>query len=96
MKRVTKKIAGGILAVLLLLSVGTMSVLAAGRGNHRNFTDKDGDGVCDCYTVHQKCESSQKDYRKNFVDKDEDGVCDNHASSQSTGQGRGLRGGRGR
>lgn len=62
-----KKVCIGILAAVMLLSLGTTSALAAGRGNGRGYVDEDGDGVCDNY--NGAC---------GYVDEDGDGVCDNY------------------
>ncbi len=77
-----KKVCIGILAAVMLLSLGTTSALAAGRGNGRGYVDEDGDGVCDNY--NGAC---------GYVDEDGDGVCDNcgrypRRSAYRTGYGR--------
>ncbi len=60
-----KKVFAGLLAAVMVFSVGTTSVSAAGRGMGRNYVDVDGDGVCDNWGV---C---------GYVDEDGDGICDN-------------------
>ena len=78
-----KKLFAGILTAALVLSAGTMNAFAAGHGCHYNYTDANGDGVCDfanencafvddigdgiCDLVHTAC---------GFIDENEDGVCD--------------------
>ena len=44
-----KKVLAGLLAVALILPVGTAGALAATRGQGRYFEDQDGDGICDHY-----------------------------------------------
>ena len=44
-----KKLLAGILAAVMVGSVGMMSSFAAVTAPGRNFVDEDGDGVCDYY-----------------------------------------------
>lgn len=72
----TKRIVSGIAAAVLVFSLETMSVFAAGG---RNFVDVDNDGICDyCGTDCQ------------FVDADGDGICDNYNNRGTYGNGAGL------
>jgi len=104
-----KKILTGVLATIMVLSVGTTSAFAAGPGSGqgRNFVDEDGNGICDfagefCRYVDENydgicdyCGIEQNGYGCHFVDADGDGICDNYRG-QGLGLGRGFRGGRGR
>lgn len=76
-----KKLFNGILLAAALLCIGTTGVFAAGQWQGRNFTDEDGDGVCD----YAAC---------TFVDADGDGVCDNAGMCAGRGA-NGMRTGRG-
>ena len=42
-----KKTTVGILTSIIVVSAGTASVFAAGQAKGRNFTDVDGNGICD-------------------------------------------------
>ena len=74
----------GILAGIVVLSLGTAGALAAGPGCERNFVDVNGDGICDDAGTFCR-----------YVDSDGDGICD-HAHSHGMGHGCGFRGGCGR
>lgn len=54
MKRTIKKAVIGVLAAVVIMSVGAISVFAVGpgrgQGSRQNYVDNDGDGVCDNYT----------------------------------------------
>ena len=79
-----KRILTGIVAAALVLCLGVTGALAAGRGQGRNFTDANGDEICDLYTGGGRC----------FVDADGDGVCDNYTGvGHGWGAGHGCRGG---
>ena len=41
-----KKTTVGILTSIIVVSAGTVSVFAAGQAKGRNFTDVDGNGIC--------------------------------------------------
>lgn len=82
-----KKTVVGILAAIMALSIITISALAAGNGNGRNFVDSNSDGVCDNLEPGI-CRG------QNFVDLNGDGICDN--LGQGKGRGCGLRGGHNR
>lgn len=102
-----KKILAGILTAVLVFSLSTASVLAAGRGCRRNFVDADGDGVCDYAGSYCRYTDENDDGicdncgalagacgGQNFVDADGDGVCDNYAAGGcGAGMGRGFGGG---
>ena len=62
-----KRVLVGIAAAALVLSVSVTGAFAAGWGHGRNYTDANGDGVCDNYTGGGRY----------FVDANGDGVCDN-------------------
>ena len=88
-----RRVLTGIFAAVLVLSVATTGVWAAGPGRGQNFVDQGGDGICDWYGQYS---SSGGRY---YVDEDGDGVCDNCASGllcPREGSGRGFRGGRNR
>ena len=87
MKKKVKKAAIGVLASVMMLSIGGISAFASGSEARRNFADTNNDGVCDNYATGG---SSQNESGKNFVDDDNEGVCDNYA----TRRGRGFRNGR--
>lgn len=70
-----KKLLTGIAVIALVVSIGSTSALAAGRGCGRNFVDSDGNGVCDNY------DSNGCGNGAGFVDADGDGVCDNYGSN---------------
>ena len=65
MKRKLTKTTAGILAAVMMLSVGTVSVFAAGSGRGKNFVDTDNNGICD-----------YSDSICRFTDADNDGICD--------------------
>ena len=100
-----KKTLIGVLAAAVILSVGAASADAAGPGAGRNFTDRDGDGVCDlaggiCRFVDEdqdgRCDSCglcREDCC--FTDADGDGIC-GQRMGLGRGRGGGFRGGRGR
>lgn len=92
-----KKAAAGVLAAVMMLSIGSTSAFAAGRGCGRNFKDADGDGVCDyagsvCTYVDLDndgiCDNcsvsglSHKGCGSNYVDADGDNICDNYGTRQ--------------
>ena len=76
-----KKLAAGVIALALAAALGGTAVLAAGHGWHGQgqegcgwcgtscqYTDADGDGVCDNWTGGGQ----------GYVDADGDGVCDHY------------------
>lgn len=73
-----KKIMIGMAAMVLVVSVNSTTVFAAGGGRGRNFVDNNNDGVCDYYNT--SCQ---------FVDNDGDGICDN-CGSNGCGNGTGY------
>lgn len=93
-----KKMLAGIITAAIVITMGTMSVMAApgqygpGSGNRStavSFTDEDNDGICD------RCGKTQ-----GFVDKNGDGICDYGTGTHpqdGTGmrRGAGVRGGNG-
>ncbi len=93
----------GILTALTVLTLGTTSVLAAGPGYGRNWTDTNGNGICDFAESTGRYLDADQDgiwdrarqagYCKHFIDADGDGICDNYGG-QGTGRGNGCRGGR--
>ena len=58
-----KKIVSVIMAMAMVVSVGTAGVFAAGHG--RGFTDTNQDGICD--HLYTNCA---------YVDENGDGICD--------------------
>ena len=105
MGKLLKRTCAGVLMAAAVLAVGTTSVFAAGPGAGKNFTDANGDGICDSCGRNQKDCLSQNGCGKYFVDADHDGVCDRaenrdgpcgYAAGRGLGQGKGFRGGRGR
>ena len=69
-----KKLLAGILAAVMVGSVGMMSSFAAVTAPGWNFVDENGDGVCDYAGTG-----------RNFVDEDGDGVCDYYGSGMRMG-----------
>ena len=66
-----KKTTVGILTSIIVVSAGTASVFAAGQAKGRNFTDVDGNGICDNAKV--VC---------SYVDEDQNGIYDHCKSGQ--------------
>lgn len=84
-----KKLAAGILAVTLVITVGTVSVFALGP----RFVDNNSDGICDNWTFSGNGQKNGNG--QGFADEDGDGVCDNWTSSgsgQKNGNGQGRHG----
>ena len=77
-----KKILVVTLAVIMMMSIGTIGAFAMGYGGGRNYVDADGDGICD-----------NAGNGRGYVDADGDGICDN-AQYRETNHGCGFRGGR--
>ena len=77
-----KKILVVTLAVIMMMSIGTIGAFAMGYGGGRNYVDADGDGICD-----------SAGSGRGYVDADGDGICDN-AQYRETNHGCGFRGGR--
>lgn len=92
-KQVMKKFFTGILTAAIILSVGATGVLAAGRGNGRNYKDQNRDRVCDyavtsCYNQREDCGDQTYCSRECihdgvFTDEDNDGICDHHEERMS-------------
>lgn len=75
-----KKITKILFAVMLMVSVTVTGAVAANGNPGTNYTDKNGDGICDwyksgCNSVREAGEKGQ-----NFVDENGDGACDNYVS----------------
>lgn len=70
-----KKIAAGIAAAALILTLSTASAFAAGRGYRGNFLDENGDGICDNRGT-ALCEGRSG---CSFTDENGDGICDNYS-----------------
>ena len=87
MKKEMKKTLGIVLSAVTVLSIGATSVFAAGSRNGRNYTDADGDGVCD-NRASASCVNSESCPTANFVDEDNDGICDTRGTGR--GQNAGL------
>lgn len=62
---IVRKVFLGALTTILVFSMETASVFAAGPGIGRNYVDADNDGVCDY--ANSSCV---------YVDADGDGLCD--------------------
>ncbi len=75
MKRILMKV----FTVIMILSIGTTSVFAAGRGRRRNFVDTDKNGVCDFAYIDAGrdgvCDFAEESHR--YIDVNLDGICDN-------------------
>ena len=82
-----KKLAAGILAVTLVITVGTVSVFALGP----RFVDNNSDDICDNWTFSGNGQKNGNG--QGFTDEDGDGVCDNQTAAGS-GCGRGNGNGR--
>lgn len=66
-----------ILAMVLIFSVCSTTVISAGPRNGRNFVDADGDGICDNYGSNGNGYGNGYCNGNGYVDADGDGVCDN-------------------
>lgn len=66
MKKTVQKTVVGVLTAAVVLSVGAVSVFAAGAGNKQNYVDSNGDSICDNAAANCAC-----------ADADNDSVCDN-------------------
>lgn len=82
MKRTMKKAVVGVIAAGMVLSIGATSAFAVGPGSGRNFTDQNGDGICDY--GGSTCR---------YTDADNDGICDScgmeaHCGIAQNGYGR--------
>ena len=64
-----KKIIIFVSLIVVVLVIGTAAAFAGDGFHGRNFTDANGDGVCDNYVTGQ-CGAG-------FTDADGDGICDN-------------------
>lgn len=82
MKRKLTKTTAGILAAVMMLSVGTVSVFAAGSGRGKNFVDTDNNGICRFTDADNDgiCDYSGSGCR--YTDTDNDGICDNYGTKQ--------------
>ena len=69
-----KKIIIFVSLIVVVLVIGTAAAFAGDGFHGRNFTDANGDGVCDNYVTGQ-CGAG-------FADTDGDGVCDNCGAEQ--------------
>ena len=69
-----KKIIILVSLIIVVLVIGTAAAFAGDGFHGRNFTDANGDGVCDNYVTGQ-CGAG-------FADTDGDGVCDNCGAEQ--------------
>lgn len=70
-----------IITMALIFSVFSMTVIAAGPGNGRNYVDADGDGICDNYSSNSKGCQRRLGCGKGYMDADGDGICDNYGSN---------------
>lgn len=111
MNKKLKRILSAAAIAAAVTAVGATSAFAAGTGAGRNFTDTNGDNICDNCAVNQTDCILQNGTGKNYADTDHDGICDrtgrrftdadgdgvcDHAAGQGLRQGKGFRGGRGR
>ncbi len=71
MGKLLKRTCAGVLMAAAVLAVGTTSVFAAGPGAGKNFTDANGDGICDCRETVCR-----------YADANEDGICDSCGRNQ--------------
>ncbi len=99
-----KKLLTGIAAFILVISICSTTVFAAGRGRGRNYVDNDNDGVCDNYNtscqfvdldgdgICDNCNSIGCGNCTGYVDADGDGICDNYtAGTSQNGSGSNLK-----
>ncbi len=63
-----KKLLLATAALILVLSIGTVGVLAAESHRSGNYIDENADGICDNRSA---CP------RENYIDENQDGICDN-------------------
>ncbi|HIV03509.1 MAG TPA: hypothetical protein IAC74_08030 [Candidatus Aphodoplasma excrementigallinarum] len=95
-----KKLLIGAVAAMTVLSIGVTGVSAACAGMRCNYTDADGDGICDNagYTCPYNATQNNGSfsYGANYIDVDGDGVCDHFANRpyRQGGRGNGFHGGR--
>ncbi len=68
-----KKTVLSLIALVLILGIGTVGVFAAEGERRGNYADENGDGICDNRTGGQ-CPS--------YADANGDGICDNHPHDQ--------------
>ena len=77
--------------------IGVYDNAVAYQGCGQNYTDTDGDGVCDNAGEYSEGCTLQGGCGQNYVDTDGDGVCDNYAvKTRGCRRGNGFRGGCGR
>ena len=81
-----KKALAGILSAIILASGGVAGAAAAGSDAGRNFSDTDGDGICDNQITYQSSSEAPGETGRNYVDADSDGVCDNCNAGQGSGE----------
>ena len=99
MGKMMKMTFAGVFMAVVVLVIGVTSAFAAGPGSRKNFTDANGDGICDyrenvCRYMDTNadgiCDRTGNGSR--YTDVDGDGVCD-HATRQGLARGKGFRGG---
>ncbi len=76
-----KKALAGILSAIILASGGVAGAAAPGSDAGRNFSDTDGDGICDNRIIAQSNGETPGGQGANYVDADGDGVCDHRPDS---------------
>lgn len=76
-----KKALAGILSAIILASGGVAGAAAAGSDAGRNFSDTDGDRICDNRIIAQSNGEAPDGQGANYVDADGDGICDHRADS---------------
>ena len=76
-----KKLFAGILAAVIVLSLGFITAFARANMQEGSFVDSNGDGVCDNYgtaACQNKC--------SNWADNNGDGICDNYGTAACHGR----------
>lgn len=78
-----KKLLAGTLIVASVLCIGGTGVLAAVPGRGANYTDSDGNGICD--HLETSLPDGTRGGGMNFTDEDRDGICDNYGTGNAAG-----------
>ncbi|MFR8010384.1 MAG: hypothetical protein ACLU8W_01285 [Clostridia bacterium] len=76
-----KKVLAGILSAIILASGGVAGAAAPGSDAGRNFSDTDGDRICDNRIIAQSNGEAPGGQGANYVDADGDGICDHRPDS---------------
>ena len=82
----------GACAVAMVLSAGMASALAAGPGHGLNFTDTDGDGVCDyaSSSCHGWCADVQRDWSCRWTSQGQSTLCTGCGANFTDADGDGI------